>query len=176
MNLQYYKEHILPISQKLFRFAFRIVGDQAEAQDIAQEVLIKVWNKRDDWDYIDNMEAWCIKMTRNLSIDKLRSKHRRTQNVDEIFHLKDRGASPLESLQSNDTIAHIRKLMLQLPQVQAQVMHLRDIEELSYKEIMEQLELTMPQVKTNLFRARIKIKNLLNKEGNGLRQHSKTAR
>ena len=176
MNLQYYKEHILPISQKLFRFAFRIVGDQAEAQDVAQEVLIKVWNKRDDWDYIDNMEAWCIKMTRNLSIDKLRSKHRRTQNVDEIFHLKDGGASPLESLQSNDTIAHIRKLMLQLPQIQAQVMHLRDIEELSYKEIMEQLELTMPQVKTNLFRARIKIKNLLNKEGNGLRQHSKTAR
>ena len=176
MNLQHYKEHILPISQKLFRFAFRIVGDQAEAQDIAQEVLIKVWNKRDDWDYIDNMEAWCIKMTRNLSIDKLRSKHRRTQNVEEIFHLKDGGASPLESLQSNDTIAHIRKLMLQLPQIQAQVMHLRDIEELSYKEIMEQLELTMPQVKTNLFRARIKIKDLLNKEGNGLRQHSKTAR
>ena len=106
MNLQYYKEHILPISQKLFRFAFRIVGDQAEAQDITQEILIKVWNKRADWDYIDNMEAWCIKMTRNLSIDKLRSKHRRTQDVDQIFHLKDSGASPLESVQSNDTIAH----------------------------------------------------------------------
>lgn len=163
MSLQYYKENILPISDKLFRFAVRIVGDRSEAEDIVQEVMIKIWNKRKDWEFIDNMEAWCVKMTRNLSIDKLRSKHRRTQDIDGLFHLKDAAASPLEKAESNDTIQHISKLMLELPEAQRLVMQLRDIEELSYKEIMEQLDMTMPQVKTNLFRARNKIKKQLNK-------------
>ncbi|NRB48548.1 MAG: sigma-70 family RNA polymerase sigma factor [Saprospiraceae bacterium] len=175
MSLHYYKKNILPISDKLFRFALRIVGDRSEAEDIVQEVMIKIWNKRKDWEFIDNMEAWCVKMTRNLSIDKLRSKHRRTQNLDGLFHLKDSSATPLEKAESNDTIHHISKMMQDLPEAQRLVMQLRDIEELSYKEIMEQLDMTMPQVKTNLFRARNKIKKRLNKEGNGLRQHSNLA-
>ncbi len=175
MSLHYYRENILPISDKLFRFALRIVGDRSEAEDIVQEVMIKIWNKRKDWEFIDNMEAWCVKMTRNLSIDKLRSKHRRTQDLDGLFHLKDGAATPLETAESNDTIHHISKLMQELPEAQRLVMQLRDIEELSYKEIMEQLDMTMPQVKTNLFRARNKIKKRLNKEGNGLRQHSNLA-
>ncbi|NET37107.1 MAG: sigma-70 family RNA polymerase sigma factor, partial [Cyanothece sp. SIO1E1] len=156
-------------------FALRIVGDRSEAEDIVQEVMIKIWNKRKDWEFIDNMEAWCVNMTRNLSIDKLRSKHRRTQDIDSLFHLKDGAATPLEKTESNDTIHHISKLMQELPEAQRLVMQLRDIEELSYKEIMEQLDMTMPQVKTNLFRARNKIKKRLNKEGNGLRQHSNLA-
>lgn len=176
MSLQYYKTHILPISQKLFRFAFRVVGDQAEAQDIAQEVLIKVWHKREDWPQIENIEAWCIKMTRNLSIDKLRSKHRRTQDIDGVFHLQDSAATPLETVEHNDTIGHIRQLMKELPENQRIVMQLRDLEELSYKEIMDALEMTMPQVKTNLFRARNKVKQLLNKEGNGQPHYSSIAR
>ncbi len=175
MSLQYYKENILPISDKLFRFALRIVGNRSEAEDIVQEVMIKIWNKRKDWEFIDNMEAWCVKMTRNLSIDKLRSKHRRTQDIDDLFHLKDNSATPLEKTESGDTVHHISKLMQELPEAQRLVMQLRDIEELSYKEIMEQLEMTMPQVKTNLFRARNKIKKRLNKEGNGLRPHSNLA-
>ncbi|MBX2870648.1 MAG: sigma-70 family RNA polymerase sigma factor [Saprospiraceae bacterium] len=163
MSLQYYKENILPISDKLFRFALRIVGDRSEAEDVVQEVMIKIWNKRKDWEFIDNMEAWCVKMTRNLSIDKLRSKHRRTQDLDGLFHLKDAAATPLETAERNDTIHHITRLMQELPEAQRLVMQLRDIEELSYKEIMEQLDMTMPQVKTNLFRARNKIKKRLNK-------------
>lgn len=176
MSLQYYKENILPISDKLFRFSLRIVRDPSEAEDIVQEVMIKIWNKRKDWEFIDNMEAWCVKMTRNLSIDKLRSKHRRTQDIEGLFHLQDATADPLEKTESKDTINHISKLMQELPEVQRLVMQLRDIEELSYKEIMEQLDLTMPQVKTNLFRARNKIRKRLNKKGNGLRPHSNIAR
>lgn len=176
MSLKYYKENILPISDKLFRFSLRIVGDRAEAEDIVQEVMIKIWHKRKDWEFIDNMEAWCVKMTRNLSIDKLRSKHRKTQDIDGLFHLQDAAATPLETTEQKDTLQHIAQLMQDLPEAQRLVMHLRDIEELSYKEIMQQLDMTMPQVKTNLFRARNKIRKRLNKEGNGLRSHSNIAR
>lgn len=176
MSLQYYKENILPISQKLFRFAMRIVNDQLEAQDVVQEVLIKVWDKQEHWPHIDNMEAWCVKMTRNLSIDKLRSKHRRTQDIEGSFHLQDSAATPLEKAEGKDTISHIRELMKQLPEKQRIVMQLRDIEEMTYKEIMDALDMSMPQVKTNLFRARNKIKKQLNKEGNGLPHYSNIAR
>lgn len=169
MIIEDYKRLVLPIKDKLFRFSLRIVGNVAEAEDVVQEVFIKVWNKRSELGTYKNIEAWCMTLTKNLSIDKLRSKHRRVDAIADGFDTPSKTASPYQVAATNDTMGRIRNMMAQLPEKQKMVMQLRDIEGMSYKEIAKILNITLDQVKINLFRARKAIRaQLLNSESYGL--------
>ncbi len=158
MSLKEFREQILPIKNKLFRFALRIVEDAAEAEDVVQEVFIKLWKHREKMEEIQNVEAWCMRATRNQAIDKLRSKHKRVESLDAKYDTKDESASPFQITAMKDTFQHIKKLINQLPEKQKLVMHLRDIEGLTYQEIADTLSLPLGQVKVNLFRARQNIR------------------
>lgn len=163
MNLNDFKAHINPIKDKLFRFSLRIVNDPAEAEDVVQEVFIKLWEALGQQTDIQNVEAWCMRAARNRSIDKLRSKHKRVESLDNRYDQQYDGASPFETTSSNDTFEQVRKLMADLPEKQRQIMHLRDIEGYTYQEIADALDLSIGQVKVNLFRARQRIRlRLLN--------------
>jgi len=151
-------ELIKPFKDKMFRFALRMVGSTDVAEDVVQEVFIKLWKKRDYIDQIKNLEAWCMQLTRNLSIDKLRSKHRRTEDLDGHYELQDKGRNPEEKTISSDIYTKIRTMIQALPEKQKMVIQLRDIEGYSYQEIADTLELPLNQVKVNLFRARNTIK------------------
>lgn len=153
-----FAELIEPFKDKMYRFALRMVGSTDEAQDVVQEVFIKLWKKRDYISEIKNLEAWCMQLTRNLSIDKLRSKHRRTEDVGEHFELKDKGRNPEELAISSDIYQQIQVMIKALPEKQKMVIQLRDIEGYSYQEIADALEIPLNQVKVNLFRARNTIK------------------
>ncbi len=146
------------VKNKLYRFALRITGDNAEAEDVVQEVFIKVWHRLNDLPNIQNAEAWCMTLTKNLALDKLRSKHRRTEEIGEILQLSDSESTPYEKAEEKDMVAKIKNWMTLLPEKQCLVMHLRDIEEMSYEEISTALEMPMPQVKVNLHRARTAIR------------------
>jgi RNA polymerase sigma factor (sigma-70 family) len=146
------------VKNKLYRFSLRITGDNAEAEDVVQEVFIKAWQRLDDLPNIQNVEAWCMTLTKNLSLDKLRSKHRQTEEIGEILQLTDSQSTPYETLAGNDMIDKIRNWVKELPEKQRLVMHLRDIEDKTYDEISTILEMPMPQVKVNLHRARTAIR------------------
>ncbi len=172
MNLKDFKKEVLPIKDKLFRFALSLTADRAEAEDIVQEVLIKTWRQRSELGAIRNLEAWCIRLTRNLTIDKLRSKHRHNQPIDQAFGLTDGQATPHEQAESHDLLQQVNRIMRTLPEKQQLVMHLRDIEGLTYQEIGEALQLPVSQVKVNLHRARAKVRQaLLKLEANGKPKH-----
>lgn len=155
MNFEMFEDRVLPVKNKLFRFAFRLLGSSEEAKDIVQEVLIRVWNGRDQLATIDNMEAWCMRITRNLSLDKIRARQRKaTDSIEEHFDIQQEARTPYEATENSENMQRISQLIASLPEKQRQVMHLRDIEGYSYNEICEILELDMNQVKVNLFRAR----------------------
>lgn len=155
MNIEAFENRVLPTKNKLFRFAFRLLGSQEEAKDVVQDVMLKVWNGREQMATIDNMEAWCMRITKNMSLDRLRSKQRRvTDSMEEGFEIRQESLSPHERTEIQESMQRINELMKALPEKQRQVMHLRDIEGYSYNEICEILELDMSQVKVNLFRAR----------------------
>jgi RNA polymerase sigma-70 factor (ECF subfamily) len=104
---------------------------------------------------IENMEAWCMRITKNLSLDRLRSKQRRvTDSMEQGFEVKQESLTPYERTEIGESMKRVNELMAALPDKQRQVMLLRDIEGYSYNEICEILELDMSQVKVNLFRAR----------------------
>ena len=164
MNLETFQNQVFPVKNKLFRFAFRLLGSSEEAKDVVQEVLIKVWNGREQLAEIQNMEAWCMRITKNLSLDRLRQQQRRpTDSIEKGHHILNETLSPLESTEINESMKRIGELMAVLPEKQRQVMHLRDIEGYSYNEIFEILEIDMSQVKVNLFRARNAVREQLQK-------------
>lgn len=164
MTLENFQNMVFPVKNKLYRFAFRLLGNNEEAKDVVQEVMIKVWSGRDQLDQVQNMEAWCMRITKNLSLDRLRQQQRRpTDSLEKGLHLTHSSLTPAESTEMNERMKRIGELMAGLPDKQRHVMHLRDIEGYSYNEICEILELDMSQVKVYLFRARNAVREKLQK-------------
>ena len=164
MNLETFQNLVFPVKNKLYRFAYRLLGSAEDAQDVVQEVFIKVWNGREQLGEVQNMEAWCMRITKNLSLDRLRQTQRRpTDPIDKVLHIQNETLSPHENTELRESMKRINELMAGLPEKQRQVMHLRDIEGYSYQEICEILEIDMSQVKVNLFRARNAVRERLQK-------------
>lgn len=153
-----FRNDILPLKDKLFRLALRITLDRAEAEDVVQDTMIKVWNKRDEWSQFESVEAYCLTVAKNLAID--RSQKKEAQNVELTPEMEEANDvnSPHESLIFDEKMAIIHRLVNELPEKQKLIMQLRDIEGESYKKIASILNLTEEQVKVNLFRARQKVK------------------
>lgn len=158
MNHKAFQHTINTLKGKLYRLSFSILQQADEAADVVQEISIRVWKNWDEWQSLDNFEAWCYKLTRNLSIDKKRSKHYQSRQADLPVDLSEGQPTPHQLTENKDTLIYIQQLIATLPEQQRIVMHLRDIEELSYREIADMLDMTLPQVKTNLFRARQSMK------------------
>jgi RNA polymerase sigma factor (sigma-70 family) len=162
MDLKAFETRILPAKNKLYRFALRIVNREDDAKDLVQEVFIKVWDRRDEMGEIQNAEAWCMRVIRNLAYDKLRQQQRRpSDSLDATFELKINTPDPHEYMELSDNVKRIGNLISALPDKQRQVIHLRDIEGYSYNEISDIMGIDLNQVKTNLFRARNAVREKL---------------
>jgi RNA polymerase sigma factor (sigma-70 family) len=162
MTVEAFQNQVLPVKNKLFRFALKFLGSEEEAKDVVQEVFIRIWNNREQMVEIQNMEAWCMRITRNLSLDRIRSINRKsTQPIEESFNVHVGGLSPHESTEADESMQKISQFIAELPDKQRQIIHLRDVEGYSYNEICEILELDMSQVKVYLFRARNAVKEKL---------------
>ena len=146
------------MKDKLFRLALRITLDRAEAEDVVQDTMIRVWNKRDEWQQFESVEAYCLIVAKNLAID--RSQKKDAQNVELSPEMAEEAdtSGPYDRLVNNERMKIIHRLIDELPEKQRLIMQLRDIEGESYKDIAKVLQLTEEQVKVNLFRARQKVK------------------
>ncbi|WKN30238.1 sigma-70 family RNA polymerase sigma factor [Porifericola rhodea] len=162
MLLEEFKHKVLPVKNKLYRFALRYLGNEDEAKDVVQEVLIKAWDRREELHVYRSIEAWCMQLTRNISLNKLKSGHySKTDVLDDGLRLSYSAQSPYESAETQDTMNSLQKFMRHLPLLQQQVIQLRDVEGYTYDEISEQLDVSLGQVKINLFRARQNLKKNL---------------
>ena len=151
-----FRTDVLPLKNELYRLALRITLNPAEAEDVVQETMIKVWNRREQWDEIDSIEAFCLTICRNLALDRQKNAANQTATLDESHDPTDPSyhANPAEQAEQKDRIALVRRLIDQLPEKQRCCMQLRDIEGKPYKEIALTLGITEQQVKVNIFRAR----------------------
>jgi RNA polymerase sigma-70 factor (ECF subfamily) len=163
MNQAIFQQHIFPIRHKLFRFALRITGSAQEAEDVVQEVMEKLWKSSAEQSAtVQNWEAWCMTLTRNRSLDKARSQNlRRTASMEGLAEHTNGTSNQANTVEDRDLADQVKRMMQELPEKQRLVMHLRDIEELSYDEIAEVLSISLDQVKVNLHRARKTIREQL---------------
>ena len=161
MKLITFAGDILPLKNELYRLALRITLNRAEAEDVVQETMMKVWNRRDNWEQIESIESFCLTICRNLALDKHKKMGSQNMSLNEIsFEQPDQShtANPEEQAVQQDRILLVRRLIDSLPEKQRSVMQLRDMEGKSYKEIAQILDISEDQVKINIFRARQNIK------------------
>nr|MBP7471550.1 RNA polymerase sigma factor [Prevotella sp.] len=154
-----FRNDVLPMKDRLFRLALRITLNKAEAEDIVQDTLIKIWNERERWDEIESMEAFSYTITRNISLDRIKKQENRNDSIEDIpTESADNSSNPYEDMVKKDRMDLIKKFIDSLPEKQRSCIQLRDFEGKPYKEIALVLNITEEQVKVNIFRARQTIK------------------
>lgn len=151
-----FQHDILPLKDELYRLALRITQNPAEAEDVVQETLIKVWRRRDTWPDIQNIEAFCLTTCRNLALDKQRHLDNQAVALDDAHDPIDPTASsnPEQHAIQRNRVELVRRIIGALPEKQRTCIQLRDIEGKSYRDIADILGITEQQVKVNIFRAR----------------------
>lgn len=153
-----FRNDILPLKDKLFRLALCITRNREEAEDIVQDTMLRVWNRRDEWNLWETVEGFCLTICRNLAIDRSQKMDaRHVELTPEVSELPDM-AAPDKLMEQDERLGLLHRLIAELPEKQRTILQLRDVEGKSYKEIAEILKLTEEVVKVNLFRARQRIK------------------
>ena len=159
MDANDFKRKFLPYHRKLYRAAFRLMGNAQDAEDMVQEAYLKLWKRRNELPSdIMNLEAYCMTLIKNTCFDSLR-----------LSHQEEDGRPPEElSIAGNTNVAcevelrdeanHVMTLIDRLPQKQQQVMRMRDVEDQSYEEIEKATGLTSINIRVLLSRARKKIR------------------
>jgi RNA polymerase sigma-70 factor (ECF subfamily) len=148
----------------------RMLGSNSDVEDIAQQVFIRVWKSARRYVPRAKFTTWLLKITRNLVFNELRRTKRRAQVPlqpeagGEDPPLKDdMNLAPDASLLETELQRTIEEAILQLPEAQRMAVVLRRYEQLSYEQIAEVLELSVPAVKSVLFRARSELRSRLSK-------------
>lgn len=163
MDKEQFQNSVIILQDKMFRYAISLVFDIEAAKDIVQEVLLKLWKQKDELAEKANLEAWCIRLIRNTSIDRLRSPKNQTIGLETVGSHFAQGIVPDQHSEQGDLVQNIYQLMKDLPEQQREIFRLREILGYSNAEIEELMLLNESQVKVNLFRARQKIKHRLTK-------------
>lgn len=163
MNKNEFISLILPLRDRLFRVAWYILRNKEEAEDIVQDVMLKVW--REEEQKVGNFEAYCYTMARNLALNRLALKDNQSEEL-KMTYDRQLQEEPLQQVIHMEKLKLLHQMIAELPELQREVVQLRDIEGLSYLDIAKTLQITEEQVKINLFRARKKIKTLYLKTEN----------
>ena len=155
-----FRTDVLPLKDELFRLALRITLNRADAEDVVQETMLRVWKRREQWDELESIEAFCLTICRNQALDKMKRADNMNATLEEGHDKADRSyaSNPEEQAVQRDRVAMVRALIAQLPEKQRTCMQLRDMEGKAYKEIAQVLGSTEQQVKVNIFRARQTVK------------------
>jgi RNA polymerase sigma-70 factor (ECF subfamily) len=157
-----YEQQIVPASGKMFRFARKILGDSEEAKDVVQDGLLRMWAQRERLSEVDNPEAWGMQVIKNLCLDRLKAgviRQKVTRQLGKQEHTSY--PTPYQQVEAKSEMARVAGVIDTLPERFRMIIHLREVEEYSYKEIASIMEWSMAEVKVNLFRARQELKKKL---------------
>jgi len=163
MTTDEFTNKIIPVKDKIFRLARRILNNAEDAEDLVQEVFVKIWSKDIDISSMKNIEAFMMVVTKNLCLDKIRAGGQQKIEVDESkFHVSF--ASPDKMLELKDEVTGVHQIISQLPLMQQMIVQMRDVEGLDFEEMEEILQINANAIRVNLSRARKAIRDQLTKK------------
>lgn len=145
--------------QKVFNIAYKFVARVDEAEDLTQDIFVKLLKALDTYDRRASFETWLTRVSRNLCIDHYRRRRREEQKfTDEVdpddIQLDELVSRPDAALEYRDQVAMLRRALARLPPAYREPVTLRDIHELSYEEIAARLQLPEGTVKSRINRGR----------------------
>jgi RNA polymerase sigma-70 factor (ECF subfamily) len=154
--------------RKVFNVAYKFVGTHDEAEDLAQDIFLKIFKSLDTFDRRANFQTWLISVSRNLCIDHYRSvrKERETINRDvdaSTLSPASPDQSPFAAIEQRDRVMLLREALAALPESLRTAVLMRDIQERSYQEIADALGLPEGTVKSRINRGRAELARQIRK-------------
>ncbi len=140
----------------VFRYARRMLGDEQDANDAAQDSLVKVLRNLERYDERWRFTTWVLGITRNTCIDELR--RRRFRSSEEAPETADPGPGPLELTARQRSAAVLQAALARLPDLYREVLLLYHFEHLKYQEIADILDIPIGTIMNRIFRARAKLR------------------
>ncbi|MCX6020214.1 MAG: sigma-70 family RNA polymerase sigma factor [Chloroflexi bacterium] len=173
-----FSEVVTRYQDRIFNYTYRMTGSREDAQDLAQETFLRVYLHLDTFRVEERFSPWIYRIATNLSLNHLKRRKRNLPLLPEALDLEQPG-SPDSALEAREERLALQAAILTLPEHYRAVIVLRHVEELSYDEIAQVLDLPLGTVKTRLFRAREllqkELKDLRRGANNELRTHPRTA-
>ncbi len=145
--------------RKVFNIAYTFVGRHDQAEDLTQDVFLKLYRSLHTFDRRANFQTWLISVSRNLCIDHYRSSRREREAINRDLDPADLaaatpGASAYSRLESRDRVDLLREALSALPTTLRTAVMLRDLQELTYQEIADRLRVPEGTVKSRINRGR----------------------
>ncbi|GAB3202941.1 RNA polymerase sigma-70 factor (ECF subfamily) [Pontibacter aydingkolensis] len=161
MDLLEFKQRVLPARQKLYRLAAFLLQNREEAEDVLQDVFLKLWTNKEKLGACNSIEAFAMRVTKNLCLDRLKAKKRKHMvDVAELeLELNSEGVSPYKSYELADSINKVQELVSILPEQQRLILHLRDVEGYTFEEMEQITNLTVNNMRVILSRARKSVRD-----------------
>ena len=163
-----WEEIVTAFSRRIFNLAYRFTSSVEAAEDLTQEVFIRIYKTLDQYDPKQgNLSNWLMRLARNLIIDDYRRRQRNPQDTlaedveTHAFHLHSVGGSAQKEIERRELRAQVQAAIDKLPPDLRTCVILRDIEELSYQEIVELLKIPEGTVKSRINRGRIELAKIL---------------
>lgn len=163
-----WEEIVTLFSRRIFNLAYRFTSSVEGAEDLTQEVFIRIYRTLDQYDPKQgDLSNWLMRLARNLVIDDYRHRQRNPQNTmaeavdDHQYHLRAVGTSAHKEMERREVAAQVQEGIDKLPPDLKTCVILRDIEELSYQEIVEMLDIPEGTVKSRINRGRIELAKIL---------------
>jgi RNA polymerase sigma-70 factor (ECF subfamily) len=164
MEQRLYQE-FMDCQDKLYRYALFLSREVADAEDILQETLIKLWELKAKWGKWQSLEGYAMRMIKNAYINFNIKRRRNTLvELDEIPERSSRTEMD-RKIEVSHLMFHFKSLIDTLPSIQRDILYLREIEEYEYKEIAAILNITESQVKVYLHRGRQSLRTKTNANG-----------
>lgn len=160
MELKQFKIDILPLRDRLTRYALRLTENHSDAEDVAQEVMLKLWNIRDKLHEYHSVEALAVRMTHNLCMDVWRKKRPDTLSIDQVSPINLSATTPERLLEEKDEMCLMHEIIHSLPPLQQTIIRMKDIEEYETAEIAEITGCNAESIRSNLSRARKKVRDI----------------
>ncbi|MHC4163855.1 MAG: RNA polymerase sigma factor [Planctomycetota bacterium] len=159
---------ILRHQDRVYNMALRMLGHREDALDVAQEIFVTIFRSLDRFEEKARFSTWLYRVTVNRCRDELRRRttvrHTRPRSLETLTHGDPerrsvdppaRGASPLEGAVARETEELVAGAICELPEDAREVLVMRDVEDLSYEEIADVLEIPVGTVRSRLNRARM---------------------
>lgn len=148
--------------RKVFNVAYKFVGTHDGAEDLTQEIFLRVFKSLQTFDRRANFQTWLISVSRNLCIDHYRSVRKEREAIDTNVDAGDLSpasddAGPIEALEQRDRVALLRQALGGLPESLRTAVMMRDLQELSYQEIASRLRLPEGTIKSRINRGRAEL-------------------
>ncbi|QYO66404.1 RNA polymerase sigma factor [Leptolyngbya sp. 7M] len=163
-----WEEIVTTFSRRIFNLAYRFTSNAEAAEDLTQEVFIRIYRTLDQYDPRQgDLSNWLMRLARNLIIDDYRHRQRNPQNSmadavdDHQYHLRAIGNSAQREMERRELAAQVQQGIDKLPPDLKTCVILRDIEELSYQEIVDVLQIPEGTVKSRINRGRIELAKIL---------------